>query len=853
MFLFELKKLWRRKQFLIISVLVIVAVTALFYRNYWMQDEIREELFTILSYHSNNTLSLVEEYEDEMYYRSEAGTLDEAFIEKVDQVKLMSDGIRYLLRTIDNQEWDRIPEVEMIFLESVQKHIESGGEYREFTKEELAQRLEYNHILLEHSLPYEHDRYSISTTNFMKSVFGQLLSVQGLVVFVFLFGILFVMEKEHQTIRTLVTQPIPKSGLILGKFLGQMGIVMYTIILIALISYIIPLLFGGHKGSFLYPQLILYEDGFKHITLGNYLLLYILIFLGVSAFVFSVNLFFSTIFHDRLMVLFLSLTTFIGGIYVTNQFSAIQVKGNPFYYFTIDSIIENQQQIDSLLFMTVPYICAIFLLLLSILFQRYKQSASKGGRDLSPYGQGAVSKGKSILRNMFIFEGRKLRREGQVKRVTLILLLLIIGGYFIITLMTNKLQKDYISRIEDSIYFSEFLYERTVEDLEKSQALIEELQLKEELTALERHLLGEAEAVMNGAEQRLNLHGTELDEKKSILNSYENKDWTVVYNSWIDEITRWWKDPNYGDNLSTEKGGLSSFTYLASIEQYNWMKEHNLTPVLQGRTPPYIWTVHDKFLSPMEQLEWNRETRKFDNTGLFYIYTFLTTPSFLLFLAMLIFVLGVGMSAEKGSKRTLTFLKTQPITISSVYLSKTWLSIIVGILITLGSWVVMILLGTLFNRFGDLKYPILFYDPPSLVEQENYSGFVANEGGFHFITMGKYLLETGSLFLVGVIFLIALSLFLSLIFRQSMTVFVLTVIMSIGGYLVGSMTKFSSIAHFLPFTYLNVGKIANGELAIVLENEGITLAMGFVALLVGATLLILLGWLYSRSRWMRVE
>src|SRR5690625_1451552 len=102
----------------------------------------------------------------------------------------MSDGIRYLLRTIDNQEWDRIPEVEMIFLESVQKHIESGGEYREFTKEELAQRLEYNHILLEHSLPYEHDRYSISTTNFMKSVFGQLLSVQGLVVFVFLFGIL---------------------------------------------------------------------------------------------------------------------------------------------------------------------------------------------------------------------------------------------------------------------------------------------------------------------------------------------------------------------------------------------------------------------------------------------------------------------------------------------------------------------------------------------------------------------------------------------------------------------------------------------------------------------------------------
>src|SRR5690625_3220498 len=370
--------------------------------------------------------------------------------------------------------------------------------------------------------------------------------------------------------------------------------------------------------------------------------------------------------------------------------------------------------------------------------------------------------------------------------------------------MTNKLQKDYISRIEDSIYFSEFLYERTVEDLEKSQALIEELQLKEELTALERHLLGEAEAVMNGAEQRLNLHGTELDEKKSILNSYENKDWTVVYNSWIDELTRWWKDPNYGDNLSTEKGGLSSFTYIASIEKYNWMKEHDLTPVHHEYYRASLWTVYDKFLSPMDQLEWNRETRKFDNTGLFYMYIFLTTPSFLLLMIILLFVVGVGLSAEKGINRTLTFLKTQPITISSVYLSKTWISIIVGLLITLGSWVVMILLGTIFNRFGDLKYPILFYDPPSLVEKESYSGFVANEGGFHFITMGKFLLETGGLFLTGVIFLIALSLFISLFIRESMAVFVLTGIISVGGYFLGTLTKLSSIAHFLPFTYLNV-------------------------------------------------
>src|SRR5699024_3008482 len=123
-------------------------------------------------------------------------------------------------------------------------------------------------------------------------------------------------------------------------------------------------------------------------------------------------------------------------------------------------------------------------------------------------------------------------------------------------------------------------------------------------------------------------------------------------------------------------------------------EEYKLTPVHHKLQRPYLWTIYDKFLSPMEQLEWNQETRKFDHTGLFYLYLFLTTPSYLLLIIMLLFVLGIGLSAEKGIRRSLTLLKTQPITISSVFLSKMMISIVLGILISLGSWLLMILLGT---------------------------------------------------------------------------------------------------------------------------------------------------------------
>src|SRR5699024_4853337 len=169
-----------------------------------------------------------------------------------------------------------------------------------------------------------------------------------------------------------------------------------------------------------------------------------------------------------------------------------------------------------------------------------------------------------------------------------------------------------------------------------------------------------AEGTLNGGEQRLNLHGVSIEEKTAILNAYETKDWNVVYKSWIDELTRWWEDKDHHNELNTEQGGLSDLTFMASVEQYKWMEEYKLTPVHHKLQRPYLWTIYDKFLSPMEQLEWNQETRKFDHTGLFYLYLFLTTPSYLLLIIMLLFVLGIGLSAEKGIRRSLTLLKTQP-------------------------------------------------------------------------------------------------------------------------------------------------------------------------------------------------
>ena len=49
-----------------------------------------------------------------------------------------------------------------------------------------------------------------------------------------------------------------------------------------------------------------------------------------------------------------------------------------------------------------------------------------------------------------------------------------------------------------------------------------------------------------------------------------------------------------------------------------------------------------------------------------------------------------------------------------------------------------------------------------------------------------------------------------------------TLIVAVGGYVVSTSSLLVSVAQWSPFTYFNVGKIANGESAAVLANESIS-------------------------------
>lgn len=846
--------MWRRKQFLMLALIAVTCVMVLFLRNFWAQDEIVNRAFQSMASHSQSVYKVENQFREEMMLRSEDATSDKAFMNAFDNSSKMSTEFGKWQEAMRNKKWDSVPESEMALIQTIFNHIGWGGSYDGYAEDGLHQSFEKNKILLELSLPYEDDLYSISPPNFTKIVFTYIVSIPTLALLVVLLGDQLVIEKERNTIRTLSTQPIRKRQLLFCKFMSQLSAVVFTLIVIIIACFVIPLFFGVQQGSFSYPQLIHWTDGFDFITIGHYLLLHSLLFVGMASLLCSFILFYSTFVKDRLSVIVFTLLTLFGGLLLTNQFSALQSVLNPFYYLRFQELIEQPNLLENSLWMAVPYLYALLIVIVSSTVLKMKDTMEKGKKDMRPFKKGAVLKTMHPLFYALTFEWRKFKREGVVKQFVVIILIFIVGGYTFIAITTNQLHEQYISSKNASISFQQEMIDELEQYIKSNEVIVDRLESKElELTSSEDMQKVVAQSMVVGYGDAVSKALDDIGETQKELVAYEQSDWKTIHESWVREIRLWWKDPRYISNVPTERGGLSDFTFMASVQEKDWMIEHDLATIHNSNTDRlYTWTIYDKFISPLEQLKWNQDIRKVDKTGLFYIYTFFTTYSYLILTGLLVLLFGAGMTAEKGVKRTLTFLQTQPLTKSAVFFGKTSISILLAVGIALVSIVCMVLLGTVSDRFGDWKFPVLYYDSPSVVDSENYTGFLAQEGGFHFIYMGNFLLETGALFLAGLVFLIALSLVASLFFNNTMAALMTTLIVAVGGYVASGLPVFASIAHWSPFTYLNVGKIANGEMAIVLGNESVSTMPGLMALLIGALLLVGVGTLWFRSKWMKV-
>ncbi|MHA6252867.1 hypothetical protein [Oceanobacillus sp. CAU 1775] len=149
---FELKKLWRRKQFLLFTFIAIIGVAVLYFQSYWSQDDIVDRNVATMASHSSTVAQIVNKYDNEMDLKVEAENLDETFIATYENVNLMSQRFNQWFSSVTEMNWEFVPQNEMAFIETVLQHIEYGGDYGGYLDGQLEQSLERNQILIENNL-----------------------------------------------------------------------------------------------------------------------------------------------------------------------------------------------------------------------------------------------------------------------------------------------------------------------------------------------------------------------------------------------------------------------------------------------------------------------------------------------------------------------------------------------------------------------------------------------------------------------------------------------------------------------------------------------------------------------------
>ncbi len=298
-----------------------------------------------------------------------------------------------------------------------------------------------------------------------------------------------------------------------------------------------------------------------------------------------------------------------------------------------------------------------------------------------------------------------------------------------------------------------------------------------------------------------------------------------------------------GGTLLTLAGLAAIIGLLAFVEK---RKHGNVEPIFSGAY--HITMIRsDQFNdSPYSQIEVERN-RKVDGSALYSLYLLFQEHAYFLPLLFLVFMLGTGLAGERGKHPTIRFLRTQPISDRAILFGKFVHSALWSILLTILLVGIVVLLGTIFDRFGDWNYPVLHHDGVTEINLEDYKGTFSYHYGYQLLPLGKALLQTISLLILVILFVLAFTQFLSLLFRNTFVVYVVSGLVFICGYVLA--TKFfPHISQWTPFPYLNVSQVVNGELSTMLDQPYLDFYGGIRVILAAIVATMVLSFVAARRR-----
>lgn len=823
---FELKKIFRQRKLIWLCVFVLLSVGWFFNQNHNERDLMGKE--------AEEKIRPIALKTDQLYTKllplEREGGLTEAEARQFDSLNYMSTDIFQWKSAIYGERWDEIPKIEQQFYANLASYEQAGGVFTALEGVERDKAIEKNAYLLTHNLPFANEANPVSPALLTINLSSILMGSGGLLFLLLFFGNTYMAEKEQQTLLTLRTQPLRRWKLMLAKYVSLLVVLIFYLGIIAVAAWTIPNLFGEVFNDWSYPQILESDGAFDIIPAWRHLMNICMVFVGAAIFLFALLLLVGTQLKSSFSTIMLTGFLSMIGVVLTDTVTALQTPWNPFQIFIGSRFLTEIPDHPIGLYVASAAVWSLILFGITLLLREGDGGLHKAAVENKPYGKGEMNKLHSVW-NSGLFEWRKSRRKGLVGQAVIVLSIAVVVGYFLFAEQVKQKENEALDGLASF-----------VEETEAGSGLI--AYFMESVESIEKQI---AEANANGEDgefiyghniDRIYEQIAEIQEEATLadraLNSYEKQDWAPFYDYHLNN------DLKLLEGLKETKvhnySPYSIFGYETAIAQKEWMKEFAVKPVFAGTSIP---NIHDQWKEEhRKEKKWNEQmNRKVDHSGLFMLYMYFRDYLYFIPLLLFLILLGAGFSGERGKRPTIHVLQTLPIMKRSLFFGKMLNSSVVSIGSAVGVFLFAVLVGTVFNRFGDWMYPVLHYRSKQEVQSFDYTGMRAFEGGYHFIPLGEYVLKTMLLYVCVTLFLLALTNVLGLFIRQPLIVYILTGIFSVTGYLLS--WNLDEFAPYSPFLYLNIPKIVNGEIMTLMNNPMIGLYMGCVIVL-GATVFLLL-------------
>ncbi|WP_217586279.1 hypothetical protein [Lentibacillus saliphilus] len=819
---FELKKIWRQKKLLWL-LLIIVLPTVYLYQYHVPQPA---EYAQSLKSKTESYQSQVARVDQELDIKKFSDQLDEQGLNHSKLIKDVRAALSEWVLEINQENWMAVPKKEAAFLEALTTFKEAGGVLPELGGKELDVERQKNAWMLVHDLPYEDEQHPISPHLFMKEAGSWLFGLAGVVVLLLFFGHTLVVEKEQHTWLTLRTQPIQVSKHMIAKFTSLLMVLSVYVGLVIGLSLLVSKLFGAGALYTAYPHVLSSGTDIYIMTSLEHVVRTMVLFVGVGMFVFALNILAAT-WIKHVFTSFLIVFSILGvGLFVTDFFPVLQSPVNPFQHLRFTDVLAGIPQETDWLYPAFALVWSVVLVSLAIVLPESERTLLGGRVFKPPFRSGHTRRSNgSMISNVFVFEWRKLLRCGQFFRVLAVLCLAIIMSYALISYEAETKARTYMASLE--------AYLNAIE--------LEIKDIEELIGSSGKQPDGKNEQVDRTPEQWMTALKTIMMLGEKALDSYNSgntkplADYQLFHNNMLDNS----KGPILFGFESYGRFGIE-----ASIAEKEWLVKHDIQPLLPG---DFMTNIHEQWQEndPLEQVKrekFKEENTKVSDSGLYSLYMFFERYGYLLPIVLLLFLLGAGFAGEQGKKRPLHYVQTQPVTDHAILYGKIIHVVLIITSVIAGLGLLIVLIGTLFNRFGDWLYPILHYDTRQASTAPGYEGTLTEFGnyGFHFISLGDFILRELLLLYLLTVLVVIVSIVVSVFFKRIFNVFLMTVLIFVGGFVL-TQTLLEGFTYLSPFTYVDINRVVNGEIATQLDQPLVHWMVGSAVLLIATVCVMIIG------------